>query len=206
MEYLVISVLCILGAYAFAIAAFQRIEKTDTITAKAFIDAALLDFFKFFKDLLSNDVKIQYVPDGVLIQKLMESLAPYNELPIAYTEWQYFKYSSFELPAIRIQLICRTEDNFPIIRNILNNVFKQHLAECGLQDFYSGIHIEKSGEGCYHLILIYAISDIEKENIKKWAMIKKKQAESIAKKSVQAVVDDELENELKKSEIDDEEK
>lgn len=36
--------------------------------------------------------------------------------------------------------------------------------------------------------------------------MRKYQVESLAKESAQAVVDDELENELKKSEIDDEEK
>lgn len=200
MEYLVISLLCILGAYAFAIATFQLIEKTDTITAKTFIDAALLDFFTFLKDLLSDDVKIQYVPDGILIQKLMESLAPYNELPIAYTEWQYCKYSSFELPAIKIQLICRGKDNFPIIRNVLNNIFKEHLAECGLQAFYSNVGFHKLEENCYELLLVYAVSKTEKENYKKLVMIIKTQAEAIAKKSVQTVVDGELESELKKDE------
>lgn len=182
------------------------ITKEDFKRSKEAIDSIFLMFGKLLKRSLPKKEQIQYIPDVVLIQKLMTCLAPYSELPMAYTEWLQCTYSSFSLPAIKIQLICKTEENFPIIRNILINVFNQHLSENGLSGIYSWITIEKYGENCYCVVLTYAISDIEKENLKRLIRMRKYQAEVIAKKSVQIVVDDELENELKKSENDDEKK
>lgn len=206
MEFLNTLMFIVAGSYVLSIAIYHLITKKNFNVSKKAIDSVIHVSWKYLKDLFpKKEEYTQYVPDAVLIQKLMTCLAPYSELPKAYTEWLQSTYSSFLLPAIRIQLICKTEDNFPIIKNILINAFHQHLAEIGLYDTYSWITVEKYGENCYCLILIYAISDIEKENLKRLIRMRKYQAELIAKKSAQAVVDDELENELKKSEIDDEE-
>ena len=202
MKDLIILMIGLFLAYASTVASYQIMVKTDINTAKVAVNAAILKLMKFFKNLLSNETQTKYIPDEALIQKLIESLAPYNELPIAYTEWGCCGYSNFGLPAIAIKLVCRTEDNFLIIRNILKTVFKEHLTERGLQNFYSDICFQKLEENCYKLLLVYAVSDVEKEDIKKLAMIRKKQAEIIAKKSVKTVVDEELESELKGDETD----
>jgi hypothetical protein len=199
MKDLIILMMSLFLAYASVIALYQVMAKTDTNTAKAVVDTAILKLLRFFIGLFSNDDQIQYsqyIPDEVLIRKLMESLAPYNELPIAYTEWQLCTYSKLKLPAIAIHIVCKNDENFPIIRNILNNVFKEHMAECGLQGFYNNICFQKLEESSYKLLLVYAVSDAEKENLKRLVMTKKRQAEIIAKNSVKPVVDDELEREL----------
>jgi len=196
MELLQTLIMIVFWIYIFPIALYHIITKDDLNTSKAGIDEVFLHFGKFVKDSFSREVQIQYVPDEVLIRKLMESLAPYNELPIAYTEWQHCTYSELKLPAIAIHIVCRNDENFPIIRNILNNVFKEHMAECGLQGFYNNVCFQKLGENSFKLLLVYAVSDTEKENLKKLVMAWKRRAEIIAKSSVKTVVDDELESEL----------
>jgi len=196
MEILQTLIMIVFWFYIFPIALYHIITKKDLNTSKAKIDEIILHFGKFVEDSFSKKVQIQYAPDEVLIRKLMESLAPYNELPIAYTEWKNCTYSKYNLPAIAIHIVCRNDENFPIIRNILNNVFKEHMAECGLQSFHNDICFQKLEESSYKLLLVYAVSDAEKENLKRLVMARKRQAEIIAKNSVKTVVDDELEREL----------
>lgn len=206
MNFLMNLTLFLFGSYILSIVIYHAMTKDGFKASRDAIDSVIQESWKYLKGLLPKEEETEYMPDEILIQKLMICLSPYSELPMAYAEWKYYKYSKFELPAIKIQLICKTEENFPIIRNILNNVFKEHSATIGLQNPYSVVRFEKSGENCYYLILVYAVSDNNKEKFKNLAHIKKKHAEFTAKKSVQTVVDNELENELRESLVDNEEK
>lgn len=200
MEFLNTLMFFVVGTYILSIAIYHLMTKKNFNVSKNAIDSVIQVLWKYLKNLFSKkEEDSQYVPDAVLIQKLMTCLAAYSELPMAYTEWVQCTYSSLTLPAIKIQLICKTEESFPIIRNILINVFNQHLAENGLYSTYSQIAFHKYAENCYCMILVYAISDIEKENFRRLIKIRKYQAEAIAKKSAQADIDKELESDLKEN-------
>lgn len=220
LDYLMIIImipsLVIIWGSLLMIKLYSKFYKVSPETAMEEINTVLRKWWAYLKkawaflkilwdslnNWLSTEVPIQYIPDEALIYKLMDSLKPYSALPYTYTEWEIFKYSCLGIPAIKIQLICKTEENFPIIRNILNNVFKEHMAECGLRDFYNDICFQKLGESCYKLLLVYAVSDAEKEDFKRLVMARKRRAEIIAKNSVKTVVDDELESELEGNGVD----
>lgn len=196
------------AAYLFAIALLANIQSITAQQARKKIDVHIRKILREAKKLftkiaewLDDKVDIAYLPDEIMIQSLLEAVEPFSLLDINLTKWQAGYYGNTAIPHVAVWVIPKADISCQALDVSIQNAIGARLAYCGVSDAATYImHVKVSGNEVA-VYAMYAVTDTQKQALSGFILARNKAAMRQAIKKLQALKDENLENDIKNGKI-----